>query len=68
MSISTDAIVPGKTHYTLLAGSLLSVPVYDKDGNEIAYETHKVQENICVFIEDREVKTARGVRVPVKSF
>lgn len=65
--MSENATIPGRMHYTLLAGSLVRVPVFDADGNEIANESHMLRENICVYIEGQdEVKTTRGVRVPVK--
>lgn len=56
--------VAGRTHYELLAGSIISVPVLDENGNEIAYESHVLRENVCVYIEGKdEVKTSRGVRI-----
>lgn len=63
----TTTVIPGRTHYTLLAGSLLRVSIFDDDGNEIAYESHMLKENICVYIEGQdEVKTVQGVRINVK--
>lgn len=62
-----ETTIPGRLHYELLAGSLIRVPIFDDDGNVIANESHMLRENICVYIEGQdEVKTTRGVRVPVK--
>lgn len=59
--------VAGRTHYELLAGAVISVPVLDDNGNEIAYEAHVLRENVCIFIEGKdEVQTTRGVRVAKK--
>lgn len=62
-----NTTIPGRMHYTLLAGSLVRVLIFDDDGNTIATESHMLRENICVYIEGQdEVKTTRGVRIAVK--
>lgn len=65
--MAQETTIPGRMYYTLLAGSIVRVPIFDSDGNEIAHESHMLRENICVYIEGQdEVKTTRGVRVPSK--
>lgn len=56
--------IPGRAHYTLLAGSIVRVPIFNDDGDEIGREAHVLEENVCIYIEGQdEVKTSVSVRV-----
>ena len=54
--------IPGRTHYTLLSGALVRVPVLDDAGDEIATEVHMLKENICIYVEGQDtISTERGI-------
>ena len=59
--------IPSRTHYELLAGAIIRVPIFDDDGNEIATEAHFLKENICIYVEGRDtISTERIITVQRK--
>lgn len=59
--------IPGRTHYQLLAGAIIRVPVFDDDGNEVATEAHMLKENICIYVEGQDtISTERTITIQRK--
>lgn len=50
--------IKGKQHYTILAGANIEVPIVNLNGDEVGYQMHTLEQDVCVFIEETgDVKT-----------
>lgn len=62
-----NTTIPGRTHYELLSGAIIRVPILDDDGNEIATEAHFLKENVCIYIEGQDtISTERFITIQKK--
>lgn len=50
--------IKGKQYYNILAGANVEVPIFNLNGDEVGYQMHTLEQDVCVFIEETgDIKT-----------